>query len=79
MSGHDEALAALRAAYDASGDVAVDFTLVTACYEIERRYQFEKDRDIPMSRLSSRVAVAVEEELQRTTHSNAPNATEGEQ
>lgn len=69
MTEQEQARGALQEAFGKldSEDRRIDFDLVKRCFDIELKYQFEKDRDVPLSRLSNAVAVAVEAQLDSNT------------
>jgi len=58
----DHGLAVLREIYDQSHR-SVTFDLVHEFYELEKRYQYEEDREVPTAKIRSIVSVAVEHDL----------------
>lgn len=69
----DPGLAALREIYDQQTR-SIPFRMVQEFYELEKRYQYEDDREVPTAMIRSLVSVAVERDL---ALGDAP--TEGDQ
>ena len=61
-SEEDHGLAVLREIYDQQPR-SIPFRLVQEFYELEKRYQFEGDREVPTAMIRSLVSVAVERDL----------------
>jgi hypothetical protein len=58
----DPGLAVLREIYDQQTR-SIPFGLVQEFYELEKRYQYEDDREVPTAMIRSLVSVAVERDL----------------
>ena len=59
----DNALRILHELLD-SGEYRVDGGLVRQCYEIQKQFQFDRDREIPLDRVRRLVEAEVARDLQ---------------
>jgi len=62
-SEEDHGLEVLREIYDQQPR-SIPFRLVQEFYELEKRYQYEDDREVPTAMIRSLVSVAVERDLE---------------
>ena len=61
----DEALQVLRQKYE-EVDPDFPFALVKSCYSIERKFQYEREREVPLNEIRAQVTVVVENSMKES-------------
>jgi len=62
MTEEDMALSVIKEIYQKKKSI-VSFNLISKCYEIQKKYLFEKDRNIPMDKIKVLIATEVNKEV----------------